>query len=69
MASKMKDYHLLVIITIISDYEMCCFKRKMSAPKRPIHSKAWRLLSFLLEYYHQNESTRQNHEEKHESKE
>ena len=39
---------------------MCCFKRKMSAPKRLMDSKAWCLLSFLLEYYPQNENTRQN---------
>ena len=31
------------------DYEMCCFKRKMSAPKRLIDSKAQWPLSFLLE--------------------
>ena len=31
------------------DYEMFCFKREMSAPKRFIDSKAWCLLSFLLE--------------------
>ena len=31
------------------DYEMCCFKREMSAPKRVIDSKVWCLLSFLLE--------------------
>ena len=31
------------------DYEMCCFKREMSAPKRLIDSKAWFPLNFLLE--------------------
>ena len=31
------------------DYEMRCFKRKMSAPKKLIDSKAWCPLSFSLE--------------------
>ena len=30
-------------------YEMCCLKRKVSAPKRPKDSKAWCPLSFSLE--------------------
>ena len=39
----------LSFISDYPDYKMCCFKRKMSAPKRLIDSKAWCPLSFLLE--------------------
>ena len=39
----------LLFVNDYPDYEMCCFKRKMSAPKRLIDSKAWCPLSFLLE--------------------
>ena len=29
------------------NYEMCCYKKEMSAPKRVIDSKAWCPLGFL----------------------
>ena len=35
-------------------YEMCCFKRKVSAPKSPKDSKAWCPLNFSLKYYNHN---------------
>ena len=41
----MKDYYL---IGNYQHYEMCCFNRKMSAPKRLMDSKVWCQLSFLL---------------------
>ena len=51
------------------DYEICCFKREMSAPKRLIDSKAWCLLSFFLKHHHHIRNTRQKHEEYHKIKE
>ena len=45
------------------DYKMCCFERKMSAPKRLIDLGDWCPLSFCLNNYHHNRNTRQKHEE------
>ena len=39
----------VLFISNYYDYEMCCFKRKMSALKRLIDSKAWCPLSSLPE--------------------
>ena len=39
----------LLFIISYYDYEMCCFERKMSAPRRLIDSKAWCPLNVLLE--------------------
>ena len=39
----------LLFVSNYYDYEMCCFKGEISAPKRTIVSKVWRPLSFLLE--------------------
>ena len=55
MKTKLKDRgrwlpeKSLLFINDYPEYEMCCFKRKMSVPKRLIDSKAWYPLSFLLE--------------------
>ena len=40
-----------LLISNYHNYEMCCFKRKMSAPKRLIDSKAFCfcIVSFVLE--------------------
>ena len=41
------------------DYEMCCFKREMSAPERLIDSKVWySYYAFYLNYYRYNDNTR-----------
>ena len=59
---------MLLFIIRHYDYEMCSFKRKMSAPRRLIDSKAWCplleiLFAFYLKYYQHNGNTRQKHEE------
>ena len=55
MVPKIKDYYLFVIITVMKcvhtdiQGEMCCLKRKVSAPKRPKDSKAWYPSSFSFD--------------------
>ena len=39
----------LLFISNYYDYQMYCFKRKMSTPKMLMDSKAWYPLSFSLE--------------------
>ena len=48
----------MFFISYRCDYEMCCFKRNMSAAKRLIDLKAFCPLSFYL-YYHHNGNRRQ----------
>ena len=59
----------LLFIGNYYDYEICCFKRKMSAPKRLIDSKAWcTLKAFYLKYYNHNGNTKLQHEKQHKIK-
>ena len=76
MKIKLKDSGIggslkenLLVISDYPDYEMCCLKRKMSAPMRLIDSKAWCPLSFHLKYCHCNGNRRQKQEENHKSEE